>query len=271
MSVAASDSPSPTPPLRRRRAEDDDPFISTSAESLPAVGSTPKKRRQYASTVPSERKRAAQLALSLAVHPDADEPTRQYTKEHAICSVSGASDEMSPIQTSHVIAKSVDGLTLTKLEWAWNMDYYTLNLDSSKNLQPLTTPIHTFFDKGTDGWFWLPVDSRLMSRLHTIYIDSGASPSRRNPKAEYKSKKTFDYVLIPFEGMKHNWDMRQSWMSVSPPPSFTASRDSKVPPTPGQPRPSRTRPTQNTGSTLSSGIASDSASVCSLDSSASEP
>ncbi|KAJ8503207.1 hypothetical protein ONZ45_g11068 [Pleurotus djamor] len=128
---------------------------------------------------------------------------------HYICGESRVSDEMSSIQLSHAIAKSVDDLTLTKLEWAWNMKYYTLNLDSSKNLQPLTKPLHSFLDKGTDSWLWLPVDSKLMSRLHTIHIVSPASPPRRIPKAEYKSKKTFNYDLLALKGTEYAWDIQQ--------------------------------------------------------------
>ncbi|KAJ8495497.1 hypothetical protein ONZ45_g12820 [Pleurotus djamor] len=333
---------SPTPP-RRRRAEVD---VDSSAECAPAIGSTCKKRRKYESTVASGVKRAAQLALISAMLDHDHEYPYQY---HYICGDSRVGDEMSPIQFSHTIAKSVDDLTLTKLEWAWNMDYYTLNLDSSKNLQPLTTPLHSFLDKGTDSWFWLPADPNLMDRLYAIYIVSPASPPRRTLKAEYKKKKTFDYDLIALKGMEYAWDIQQYldsytsksvairqspmhgypfdelptyrlhlyphlvifnagqkldrffpdnpspsveefiakfpflnifqsraflmqqclalyrfWMSLSPPPSFTASRDSKVPPIPGQPRPSRTGPTQNTRNTDSNGAAS--VSACSRDS-----
>ncbi|KAF4584911.1 hypothetical protein EYR40_001737 [Pleurotus pulmonarius] len=58
---------------------------------------------------------------------------------------------------------------LNKCEWCWEMDYYTLNLDTRKNLQSLRANLHSFFNQPKAGWLWVPMDLDIMSQFVASY------------------------------------------------------------------------------------------------------
>ncbi|KAF9500270.1 hypothetical protein BDN71DRAFT_1193940 [Pleurotus eryngii] len=77
-------------------------------------------------------------------------------------------DEMDVVEYSRVAARTTRPATLDKCEWCRGMDYYTLNLDTRKNLQSLRVNVHRFFDKPTTGWLWVPMDFDIIFEFEKI-------------------------------------------------------------------------------------------------------
>ncbi|KAJ3488499.1 hypothetical protein NLJ89_g11608 [Agrocybe chaxingu] len=145
--------PNPSTPPTRKRRLDDEPYISdTPGTQSDAKGKTPKKRKKTASSLPSYVKQNASAI------PDC---------------VMGAirSDEMTVLEFSHVTSGSTPPKEMDCLEWAWKRKYYTLNVDTRKNIQ--THDLHRWFDKTKGskpvGWFWLPVDLIILD-MHAVYV-----------------------------------------------------------------------------------------------------
>ncbi|KAF4566431.1 hypothetical protein EYR36_011857 [Pleurotus pulmonarius] len=86
-----------------------------------------------------------------------------------VCIVSGMTDEMDVIEYSHVVPRTTRPATLDKCEWCWGMDYYTLNLDTRKNLQSLRVNLHRLFDMPTTGWLWVPTDLGVLLQFVNTY------------------------------------------------------------------------------------------------------
>ncbi|KAL0957923.1 hypothetical protein HGRIS_000104 [Hohenbuehelia grisea] len=110
-------------------------------------------------------------------------PSKDEEPEKLTCGLTGASNDMSFIQFSHALAKSIDDETLTKLEWAWGLKYYSLNVDTCYNLQTLSTLVHQFFDIETGGWFWLP-DPEILAELEGVYLGNNNEVVRYNPRTD---------------------------------------------------------------------------------------
>ncbi|KAG7439339.1 uncharacterized protein BT62DRAFT_924782 [Guyanagaster necrorhizus] len=89
------------------------------------------------------------------------------------CVVTRASSEMTCVELSHIIAKSNSQTT--------NKPRFAGNLDSPKNVQTVTEPVHMSFDEpfehnSGDSWFWLLQHRRLLDKLFGIYVHNVGSP-----------------------------------------------------------------------------------------------
>ncbi|KAI0808325.1 hypothetical protein C8Q74DRAFT_1363716 [Fomes fomentarius] len=110
-----------------------------------------------------------------------------------------------------------------KLEWAWDLGYHTLNVDTRWNIQLLCPELHRHFDHTKhgkhDGWFWLPDsdDAATLVTMYEYYVGctlAQPAPAQypnvpRNPATFYEGKGSFKYRLIPFPAMKSAWPVRQ--------------------------------------------------------------
>ncbi|KAI0687275.1 hypothetical protein C8Q76DRAFT_635452, partial [Earliella scabrosa] len=105
---------------------------------------------------------------------------------------------------------------LEKLEWAWNMDYKTLDVDTRENLQPLQVALGALFDRNKNtrptGWFWYPEDVKIVEKMHKVYVDEHVYPltvvpkgktlnARCHPSEFYGNMTSFKYRFYPLPNM----------------------------------------------------------------------
>ncbi|CAA7269669.1 unnamed protein product [Cyclocybe aegerita] len=205
--------PNPSTPPTRKRHLDDEPYIPDAPGSQSdAKGKTPKKRKKTASSLPSYVKQNVILEVA-TMHGVPPKDARPQ------CFISRASDEMTVLEFSHVTSGSTPAKEMDCLEWAWKRKYYTLNVDTRKNIQTLRISLHRWFDKTKGskpvGWFWLPVDLNIVLHMYAAYVGSdvilpeaGTTANvRKDPQVFYKSEK-FQYQLIPLPDMKLSWSVK---------------------------------------------------------------
>ncbi|KAF4565584.1 hypothetical protein EYR36_002158 [Pleurotus pulmonarius] len=152
-----------------------------------------------------------------------------------LCVLTRVSDDMDILDSSYLIAKSINDETLTKLEWAWGMPYWSLNVDTHFNIQTLSAAVHKFFDREENGWFWLPERSIIAALQKAYRIDKkhrcdvnkawlpsssiGGITQADLPLQLYKNQHIFNYRFIATEGMKSCCAIRMyngSYTSVNP-------------------------------------------------------
>ncbi|KAF7416260.1 hypothetical protein PC9H_002525 [Pleurotus ostreatus] len=217
-------------PSGRRVREEDGPY-NPDEEDNPNPNVTPNKRRKTASSLATSAKNRTRFAINTILQKQY--PLGVELPQRPICVITGETDDMNPIEFSHVVAKAVDDETLTKLEWAWGMRYWSLNVDTHFNLQTLSVAVHRFFDRQENGWFWLPELNILSNFLKTYRADihrfdvkkACFSPSYTGgtqanlPIQLYKNKQSFKYRFVATQGMKSCCAIRRyhgSYTSVDP-------------------------------------------------------
>ncbi|KAF7419247.1 hypothetical protein PC9H_001834 [Pleurotus ostreatus] len=177
-----------TPATPKRRAVVlESPFILEG----PATddGNTPRKRLKTGTSISTTLK----LNARADIHDILVLNNPSLSKKRDVCVVSGMTDEMDVIEYSHVVARTTRPATLDKCEWCWGMDYYTLNLDTRKNLQSLRVNLHRFFDMPQTGWLWVPTDLDIMTRFENAYKVN----TRKKPTELYEVEETkFSYYLV---------------------------------------------------------------------------
>ncbi|KAG9220146.1 hypothetical protein CCMSSC00406_0007159 [Pleurotus cornucopiae] len=141
---------------KRRAAVLDSPYIQEGAAT--DDGNTPRKRLKTGTSISTTLK----LNARAEIHDILVLGNPSLSKKRDVCVISGMTDDIDVIEYSHVVARTTRPATLDKCEWCWGMDYYTLNLDTRKNLQSLCVNLHRFFDKPTTGWLWVPMDFDIM-------------------------------------------------------------------------------------------------------------
>ncbi|KAI0760146.1 hypothetical protein C8Q74DRAFT_1177319, partial [Fomes fomentarius] len=163
-----------------------------------------------------------------------DETVKQLqpNADGSYCVVTRATREFAVLDYSHVLPVATKDKILDKLEWAWDLNYFTLNVDTRRNiqLQIVCPEIHRHFDEtkksNHDGWFWLPDwdDVATLMKMYDCYVGctmDGPAPAqypnvRRNPDTFYEGRTSFKYRLIPFPAMKSAWAVRQLGDTTSP-------------------------------------------------------
>ncbi|KAL1722338.1 hypothetical protein EV715DRAFT_287360 [Schizophyllum commune] len=163
---------------------------------------TPRKRCHKQSSIGSAQRRNVDSAIK-ALQPSAKSP---------YCVVTLASNTVTYLEYAYVVERTTAEDILTKLEWAWGMQYQAFNVRTRCNIHPLDVFLHKFFDRTEgqkhNGWFWLPVLDdviRQMCRAYTGSTTAGATPNylnaRRKPNEFYLGPERFYYRLIPFPAM----------------------------------------------------------------------
>ncbi|EDR05288.1 uncharacterized protein LACBIDRAFT_294852 [Laccaria bicolor S238N-H82] len=204
-----------TPTQRKRRLDhDDQPYIPDVQRNV--KDQTPKKRKT-ASTLASYVKSNV-IREAVAVH---GAPTEGHQPK---CLISGVSDKMTILEFSHVMGGSTPSKEMDCLEWSWNRKYYSLNVDTRKNLQIIRVTLHRWFDmtKASNpvGWFWLPVDLDILSNMHATYVGNvfifpvlpearDKMNVRKDPESFYGRSCKFRYQLIPLSGMEASWSIKR--------------------------------------------------------------
>ncbi|KAI9440066.1 hypothetical protein H4582DRAFT_1944801 [Lactarius indigo] len=103
---------------------------------------------------------------------------------------------------AHCLPRSTNGGLLDRLEFAWNMERFTLNVDTRYNIIRLSPTLHRAFD--ANDWLLLPE-----TRIIDAYYEARNTRKLPNIDAE-----VYQYTLVPHEDM---WEIpihRQK----SPPP-----------------------------------------------------
>ncbi len=252
----------------RRRGKDDESYAS----GHDLLGdTTPRKRCRTGSSLSPSAKSRARSAINHAIfgqrcgsfqEPEQDDrifvneagqddriSVNEIEQVQGLCVLTRVSDDMDILDSSYLIAKSIndetvswstisvlvcaDALQLTKLEWAWGMPYWSLNVDTHFNIQtrmllmmcsqPLSdlvllvsAAVHKFFDR-ENGWFWLPEPSIIATLQKAYRIDKkhrcdvnkawlssssiGGITQADLPLQLYKNQHIFNYRFIATEGM----------------------------------------------------------------------
>ncbi|KAI0669209.1 hypothetical protein C8Q78DRAFT_978002 [Trametes maxima] len=159
----------------------------------------PFKRRKTLFSLSTHQRKNVDTAVK-ALEPNA---TGVY------CVVTRASANMTILEYAHVVAADTQDDVLDKLEWAWDHQYGTFNVDTRRNIHPLDMAVRRYFDR-TDGrthngWFWCPTDSILMLSM----LAAWQKHPRRDPDQLYKNNKEFKYRLVPFPAMRQTWSIRR--------------------------------------------------------------
>ncbi|KIJ91859.1 hypothetical protein K443DRAFT_14048 [Laccaria amethystina LaAM-08-1] len=174
-----SDSDPLTPPQRKRHLDDEQYIPDTiSGARSDAKGRTP-KRWKTASSLPS------------------------YVKLNEL---RHASDKRTVIEFSHVVSGSTTSNEMDHLEWSWKRAFFSLNVNTRKNIQTLNVALHRWFDMTKNnksvGWFWIPADCdlALLTSMHATYKD---------PDTFYEESMKFQYRLIPLPNMSESWSVQR--------------------------------------------------------------
>ncbi|KAJ8462702.1 hypothetical protein ONZ45_g17838 [Pleurotus djamor] len=189
---------------KRRAAVLDSPYIQEGAAA--DDGNIPKKRLKTGSSISTTLKLNARAEIHEIMVLD----NPSLSKKRDVCVISGMTDEMDDIEYSHVVSRTTRSATLDKCEWCWGMDYYTLNLDTRKNLQSLRINLHRFFDKPTAGWLWVPMDLDIMLQFVAFYkVGTREKPTKASLSLTsrfcplltiiqqfYRGKTKFSYRLV---------------------------------------------------------------------------
>ncbi|KAL1753048.1 hypothetical protein FB107DRAFT_264903, partial [Schizophyllum commune] len=211
--------PPSTPPLRRSRIKraimtvyEEDDQASKSAdgpeyEPSPDPPRTRKRRPQPLATPYKRRKTSSSLLTTQRRNVDDAVKAHEPNATTVFCVVTKASAEMTILGYAHVLSVGTPDDVLTKLEWVWNQECGTFNVDTRRNVHPLDTVIHRYFDRtdgnAYNGWFWCPVDAVVLEMR-----DSWQDEVRHNPDSFYDQRK-FLYRLVPFPAMKQAWSIRR--------------------------------------------------------------
>ncbi|KAH9058353.1 hypothetical protein EDB87DRAFT_1626195 [Lactarius vividus] len=105
---------------------------------------------------------------------------------------------------AHCLPRSTKGRLLDRLEFAWNMERFTLNVDTRYNILRLSATFHRAFD--ANDWLLLP-ETRIIDAYYN------ARNTRKLPNIDAE---VYRYTLVPHEDM---WEIpihRQK----SPPPDL---------------------------------------------------
>ncbi|TRM65272.1 hypothetical protein BD626DRAFT_216083 [Schizophyllum amplum] len=192
----------PTPGKRKAAPNEPDP-----AHALPPH----KRRRKIAATIQTARKRAVDEEVKLQ-DPSV---TKNYRTR---CVVSRATDKLTLLEYVHVLPAATRSKKLDLLEWCWGLARYTLNVDSRKNIHPLRSSMHKWFDTTKDkkaiGWFWLPTDLLVLLSMHAFYVKGKKAhpeePDRQRDIGQFYANATsFEYRFIAFPEMATSWSVIQ--------------------------------------------------------------
>ncbi|KAK7438587.1 hypothetical protein VKT23_017922 [Stygiomarasmius scandens] len=172
-----------------------------------------KKKRSLASYVKRNVNKEVVKALAPA----------ETSKVECICVISRARPSRTVIEYSHVMDLETSSHEMDCLEWAWGMEYRTLNLDTRMNIQTIRAPMHHWYNMTEAskpvGWFWLPDDLGVILDMHRTYVGQGdiepvagrITDVRKDPYTFYTviPGSRFRYRLIPLLGMARSWSVKQ--------------------------------------------------------------
>ncbi|KAK7039322.1 hypothetical protein R3P38DRAFT_2898863 [Favolaschia claudopus] len=140
------------PDIARRLVRPDNEDADAPVEEEPdpsvdgvAVHPEPQRRRPKAS--PYKRANTASSVSSLVKLRVIDsDPNKANDPKKAICLLTNTSRPYSALQICHIIPRSVSDDHLNKMEWSWEMDSWSLYIDTRFNLTALMSDWHHAMD-----------------------------------------------------------------------------------------------------------------------------
>ncbi|KAJ8517696.1 hypothetical protein ONZ45_g5151 [Pleurotus djamor] len=187
------------------------PLPGDSPESYDATSPVGTKRVRSTQDIVTPQKRAnSKSSLGAAAKYRVSDASQKATLKqdgdgHLYCVATGMRHGRLPLEFSHVLPLGTSPDVLTKLEWAWDMGYGHLNLNSRYNIQILTEALHTLFDHRASYWFWLPLDTNVVTSLHSCYVgEKKAINGRFDPTQLFtiEPKHCFHYALVVPENLR---------------------------------------------------------------------
>ncbi|KAJ7666718.1 hypothetical protein DFH06DRAFT_1322689 [Mycena polygramma] len=150
---------------------------------------TPDKRCKTTSTVNSRVRGLVRDAV-LAVH------TLVTT---VFCLLTNATKPPGSIQFCHVLARRTKDDILTRLEWWWQLPYWTLYIDTRVNIFPLMANWHLSMDAG--DWALVPhhaiITAILVWTELVLSVDpTGYNKGKRFPIYKSYNQTKFDYYVL---------------------------------------------------------------------------
>ncbi|TRM68213.1 hypothetical protein BD626DRAFT_626544 [Schizophyllum amplum] len=226
------------------------PSPSRSSSSLarrPTIYSaqSPAKRRRTSSSLQTAQQRVDEesivASLAVAALQASDTPPQSSvapsiasaapstthqppnSAEDAVCVVTHATEQMTTIEELYVVDVDTPPREVARLEWSWDMARSSLDPEMQQNIHPLSCELVRWYTHRTKhgeyrGWFWLPIDTSILSEMHESYV--GTSPrwelpaelpnERRDPREFYANKEFFDYRFLASRGMQHCDSVRRN-------------------------------------------------------------
>ncbi|KAJ6456598.1 hypothetical protein C8R47DRAFT_1227784 [Mycena vitilis] len=187
------DSPSPSPDPKDLDFVDDqheDPEEEPARRRKPVPKGTPKHRSATTSSVRTSIKDkvldAARLINALV--------------STVFCLLTNAREPPSFMQFCHVLARRSKDPVLTKLEWWWQLPYWTLYVDSRFNIFPLMSQLHLAMDAG--DWAFVPHHEIIDAIYKWIKAlkkrdPTGYNKGHRSPISELYRQIKFIYFVLP--------------------------------------------------------------------------
>ncbi|KAL0960389.1 hypothetical protein HGRIS_005430 [Hohenbuehelia grisea] len=194
-----SSSPTTPPP-----DEHDGPYVPEHYGSSLAKSSTkvtPEKRIERGSSVASSQQSRIRTTVNRHLGVQDKALSTSSRQKLRICAITGYTHEMDDVQFSHVTPRATGNAILTKLEWVWNMQLGTLNLDTRKNVHTIIDSIHKRFDHMNPfSCLWLPWDVEILRQFEHNWK---LSTTRLDPNSLYGRQKKFAYRFIASPEMKN--------------------------------------------------------------------
>ncbi|KAJ7218976.1 hypothetical protein B0H12DRAFT_326864 [Mycena haematopus] len=125
---------------------------------------------------------------------------------HAVCLLTNAATPTTARQFSHVLERSTSHAILTILEWWWQMEYWTLYIDTRFNIFALRADWHLAMDGG--DWALVPKHDLITQVLKWTEEVMGRDPAaleKRRPISQmFRKQAKFQYYMLPLSPqMKH--------------------------------------------------------------------
>ncbi|KAJ7263261.1 hypothetical protein B0H12DRAFT_1321722 [Mycena haematopus] len=123
----------------------------------------------------------------------AKEKLEKVSPRKRCCIVTNEEYPRGAIEAAHLLPRAADHELLTKLEYAFNLKYKQLHIDTTRNLAYLRADQHRSFDRR--GFLLLPTREVLL-RIHTFTL------SAKEPAKTYKevfNETEFEYRIVPLQ------------------------------------------------------------------------
>ncbi|KAF8324314.1 uncharacterized protein EI90DRAFT_3130013 [Cantharellus anzutake] len=121
------------------------------------------------------------------------------------------------IQYAHCLPRALSNHHnfMTSLEWHWNLQYHTLNLNTRYNIFRLGATLHALFD----NHFWILVpEERVVDMYHSTLTNITVSPTaHRNNFPLFNGNEPFKYKLFPIPGKMDSMAVCVQHVVRSPP------------------------------------------------------
>ncbi|THH20792.1 hypothetical protein EW146_g618 [Bondarzewia mesenterica] len=127
---------------------------------------------------------------------------RKLDPNRGLCLITSHNNYDAVLHHCHLLPQSDrnEHTKLTSLEWAWGIQYFSLNVDKPTNMIRLKCDLHALFDRGQ--FIFLP-STNVIEQLYKHELVRAANPNTQlSPITDkYNGQTIFEYRLVPLGKM----------------------------------------------------------------------